>query len=169
MKYFDFYTAETARRQKKQIRTAVLLTVLFALAAVGICLWLLITAGTLSARKHEMLTFIVNGAFGAAVIFTWLNVITPRRRTLSHLETVLSGEQETVEYSCGLTLAEAPERVPGSVSVRRVTVNGGPRPQRLLVLERCAPLLKEAGECGTLTAVNGYICGLAPETGGADG
>ena len=168
MKVFDFYTAEHARRQKKQLWTAVLLTVLFALAAAGVCLWLLITAGTLTARKNEMLTFIVNGAAGAVVLFTWLNVITPRRRALSHAQTVLGGEKETVEYTCGLTLAEAPERVPGSVRVRRVTVNGGARPQHLLVLERCVPLLKEAGERGTLTAVNGYICGIAPENGGGE-
>ena len=81
---------------------------------------------------------------------------------------MLCGEQETVEYTCGLTLAEAPERVPGSVSVRRVTLNGGPRPQRLLVLERYAPLLKEAEEHGTLTAVSGYVCGFAPENGGGE-
>ena len=168
MKYFDFYTAEYARRLKKQIRTAVLLMVLLASAAVGVCLWLLITAGTLTARKNEMLTFIVNGAAGAAVIFTWLNVITPRRRTLSHVRTVLGGEKETVEYMCGLTLAETQERVPGSVRVRRVTVNGGTRPQHLLVLERYAPLLKEAGERGTLTAVSGYVCGFAPENGGGE-
>lgn len=168
MKYFDFYTAEHARRLKKQILTAVFLTVLIALAAFGVCLWLLITAGTLTARKHEMLAFIVNGAAGAAVIFTWLNVITPRRRTLAHVRTVLGGEKETVEYTCGLTLAEAPERVPGSVRVRRVTVNGGPRPRYLLVLERCAPLLKESGERGTLTVVSGYICGFAPENGGGE-
>ena len=146
-----------------------LLTVLFALAAAGVCLWLLFTARTLTAQRNERLTYIVNGAAGAAVILIWMNVVTPRRRTLSHVETVLSGERETVDYTCGLTLAGTPERVPGSISVRRVTVEGGPRPQRLLILETQAPLLREAGERGTLAVVSGFICGLAPENGGACG
>ncbi len=157
-----FYTDEAMRRLKRRRLVFMILTCAVALAGLAACLWLLFTAGTLTAERNELTVYAVNACAGAAVILLYLNAVVPAKRAISHFNAVLAGERESVPYTGGLALAEKAERIPGGTAVRRVTVSDGTAHRRFFIYEKYARALASAGQSGVLRVSSGYITAVLP-------
>ena len=163
-----FYSGADLAREKRKRNISLGVCAAAALAGLSACLWLLFTAGTLSAEKNELTVYAVNALCGAFVILVYMNAAAPAGRTLSHFSAVAAGETEAFAYTEPLFVSETPERVPGGVKIYRVTAVNGSETRRFFLYAPYLKALQGAGTCGTLLAANGYITGVTPQTGGGD-
>ena len=162
MNTLEFYTTAALRRLKRKRLVFMILICAVALAGLAACLWLLFTAGTLTAEKNELTVYAVNACAGASVILLYLNAVVPAKRAISHFNAVLAGDAETMPYTGGLTVAEKGERIPGGAAVRRVTVTSGTGTRRFFIYEKYARALASAGQSGVLQVSSGYITAVLP-------
>ena len=148
-------------RKTKQYRIAALLAAAVFAAAGFYCLWLLITVGP-DTEKRYTLTACVAGAAGAVLAAAvWLNAALPLRRQMKHCRMLLTGERNVISFTGGLTVAEKPEQIPGSVAVYRVTLPEGQNGGRFFISPAGAKRLRALGpQSGTLETVNGYIAAV---------
>ena len=160
-----FYSPADLRRLQRKRNIAFAVCAAAALTGLAVCLWLLFTAGTLTAQRNEFTVFAVNAAVGAFVFCVYLNAAVPARRAVSHFAAVQAGEKERFPYT-SLKVSETRERVPGGVQLYRVTAQNGNETRSFLIYAPYAKALQGAGERGVLETAGGYITAALPQTGG---
>ena len=162
-----FYSADDRRRLRRKRTAALIVCAIAALGGLCVCLRLLFTAGTLTATKHELTVYAVNAVCGALALGVYLNAAAPARRALSHFAAVEAGEKETFSFT-SLSADDAPQRIPGGVSVRRVTAQNGTSQRRFFVYAPYLDALLRAAAPGEVQISGGYITGVAPQKGGSE-
>ena len=126
--------------------------------AVFIMLCLLVRTG--NARVMHPVMLCASGLTGAAAIIIYLILLRPARQEKRHMEMLRNGKKETLEGR--ITVTGESFRIPKSVRVRRVVLEGGgeERPVLLSIDERWACRLPPDGTAVRLAAVHNYIAGM---------
>ena len=153
----------TARRGAKRNRWIFCCLAVLCLAVfVAFCL----RVRTINARSMTVWMMVVMTLLGWLCMGFYMLVLRPSRAKAHHLETLLSGTAESFEGICHL--AAVPDKIPGSVWVRRVTLEGERNPdsldpperKRLNLDEHLAGRMPPEGSRVRVTAVHGYILGV---------
>lgn len=147
----ELYSPEllSALKKKNSISKAALCV--FIGAAVLACVLMCNLQTTLSSRRYELITMAVSTVAGWVTIYWSLDVISARKKLISHAETLLSGERETVEGACSILPGIV--KIPGSVEIVKVKIGG-----RTLNLDR--DRLRDfdcAGKTVRAESVHGYV------------
>ena len=163
---------EKARRRAKRNTWVFRVLVVVSLAAfIAMCLNL----KTINARNMTKTMIIGMTLLGWACMGWYMGMLLPSRAKARHLETLLAGEPETFEGRLHMTAA--PEKIPKSVWVRRVVLEGESNPdtleeperKRLNLDENLTGRLPAEGSKVRAQAVHGYITALevlSPGNGG---
>ena len=165
---------DLAAARRRTVRNTWVFRIL-AVASLAVFIALCLNLKTINARNLTKAMILVMTLLGWACMGWYMGMLLPSRAKARHLETLLAGEPETFEGR--LHMAAAPEKIPKSVWVRRVTLEGDANPdtmeeperKRMNLDEELAGRMPAEGSRIRVQAVHGYITGmevLAPEKGG---
>ncbi len=146
-----------ALNRKRRIWMAAVYVI--AAAALVACVSFCLRTGAANAARMEAYAVAVSSVSGWVVIYLLAFRVAALRREEEHARRMLAGKRETV--SGRVTLAARETQIPRSIAVRRVTVEGGERPLRLLAdAKRCAELARALNGGAAeleLDVVGGYV------------
>jgi len=165
MKTIILYDSAYISRLRKENKIIGICLWAFCLAALLVCLYLVITVNTANEVRNRISVLIVNGVCGCTSIIVYLNTVSVNIREISHGENIFAGERKSIEYDIPLEIGDIVFPVPKSISVRNVTVKHGDEKVILHVNERMVKRLRKAPDRGVLTVVNGYIIAYSDESG----
>ena len=148
---------DLSRLTEKRKRWRVLLLFLMALA-LGLCVLLCCLTNTRNAAKMELAVILTSTLSGWVLITLRYELLVLVRREAEHTSHMLSGPRVTRTGT--LSLTEDTVRIPGSIRVRRLTLQEGKDIHRLSVN---AAKLRELGELPrvvAVTTVHDYVVAL---------
>lgn len=150
----ELYSEADLARLRQQIRRRRAVDAAIAVAALAICVALIISTRTRNAARMELATIIVSTLAGWIVIYGSVFTVMARGRELRHATMLREEERQTV---CGdVVVTDERIAIRKSITARRVEVRGEGETERLLVCEERAQALAAAG-ASRLYTVHGYV------------
>lgn len=158
MKTYELYRPEDLSRltKKRKIRR-ILLLVLTALA-VGVCVLLCCLVTTRNAARMELAVILTSIFSGWVLITLRYELLVLTRREAEHMAGMLAGPRVT--RTGVLSVTEDTVRIPGSVRVRRLTLQEGKDVRRLSVDVGKLSALGELPRQVTVCTVHDFVVAL---------
>ncbi|MBQ6430595.1 MAG: hypothetical protein IJJ99_01775 [Oscillospiraceae bacterium] len=158
MKTIELYRPEDLARltKKRKIRRVLLLT-LTALAA-GVCVLLCCLVNTRNAARMELAVILTSILSGWVLITLRYELLVLARREAEHTAHMLAGPRVT--RTGILDLTDVTVRIPGSVRIRRLTLQEGKDVRRLSVDASRLRMLGELPRQVTVSTVHDFVVAL---------
>lgn len=163
--WIEIYTEENLKKLTLRRRVGQLLTLLFALVALGLCVLCCVRTNTGNALRMEVTAAVCFAVGGLVLLLLRQVLILPGKREVAHVEGLRETESE--ELTARLKLGGRAVRIPKSILAvpLKAQVFGEERPRRLLISASRYAQVKpwvESGEALRLRVASGFITALQP-------
>lgn len=162
MKTIELYKPEDLSRltKKRKIRRVLLLTL--TAIALGVCVLLCAQVTTRNAARMQLAVILVSTLSGWVLIALRHKLLVVARREAEHASHMLAGPRE--KRTGTLCLTEDTVQIPGSVRIRRLTLQEGKESRRISVNATKLKALGALPRQVTLWTVHDYVVALEEET-----
>lgn len=151
---------EQLRRGRRRWQWILLATLV---PALGVSVWLILTADTRSSLVHQWVFTAVTVAWGWLAIYAYTFLIAGAARELDHAEMLADGSGQLLTGRVCITRTRI--RLRGGLRLRRVTVQTKAGQKAFSVAESRVPALQKAGSDLTLYVAHGYVAGYQSPQG----
>lgn len=162
METIELYRSEDLIRLTKQRKIMRVLLLTLTALAVGVCVLLCCMVTTRNAARMELAVILTSILSGWILITLRYERLVLVRREAEHAANMLAGERVT--RTGILSLTEDTVRIPGSIRVRRLTIQEGKTACRLSVNVKKLKLLGELPRQVTVQTVHDFVVALEEET-----
>ena len=155
MKTTELYSPAELFQMKKRRKRWRALLIFLATLMLGICVFLCLRVTTRNAAVMEKIVILVSILSGWLLITLRDELLVLSKREAEHAAHMLTGPRETLTGT--LSLTDDVFRIPGSIRVRRLTLETGEGTRRLSVNVRKLRLLGPLPRTVTVEAVHDFI------------